>query len=73
MRKSSAKGIVTCCPINELEDCDQWQIVDAYDTTSGARLHHNKSSSSDDEVEDKVVTRKRKLKTSSTSKRRKNS
>ena len=66
MRRSSAKGVVTSCPIGELEERDRWQIVDPFDITTGARLHHsNNESSSDGEVEDKVVTRKRQLQTSS--------
>lgn len=73
IRKSSAKGVVTCCPIDELEDCDRWQIVDPYDATTGARLHHSNESSTDDEVEDEVVARKRKIKISpKRNKRRKN-
>lgn len=62
MRRSSAKGIVTCCGVEQLEGCDQWQVVDPYDVTTGARLQHSnndQSSLGDDEV----TERKRKLQT----------
>lgn len=67
MRRSSAKGVVTSCPIDELEDCDRWQIVDPFDITTGPRLKDisssdNQLSSSDDD--DVVVEKKRKLETS---------
>ena len=61
MRKSSAKGIVTSCDVGELEECDQWQIVDPYDMTTGARLQPSNSESSLSEDDD--AARKRKLQT----------
>lgn len=70
MRRSSAKGIVMSCHVKELEDCDQWQIVDPFDTTTGARLHHSNSSESS-LSDDEVPIRKRKLKSSSSRKQKK--
>ena len=55
MRKSSAKGVVTSCPIRELEDHEQWQLVDPFDITTGARLLHSNNLSNDDDVNDNVI------------------
>lgn len=65
MRKSSAKGIVTSCHIRELEECDQWQIADPFDMTTGARLQHENSNGSSLSSDDDEVVRKRKLQASS--------
>jgi len=38
MRRGSAKGIVTSCSVDNLEEEEKWQIADPFDITSGARL-----------------------------------
>ncbi|XP_065920113.1 ribonuclease P protein subunit p30-like isoform X2 [Dysidea avara] len=38
MRRGSAKGIVTSCSVQNLEEEERWQIADPFDITSGARL-----------------------------------
>ena len=81
MRKSSAKGVVTSCPIGELEEYERWQLVDPFDMTTGARLLHSNNSSSNDEVnddednvnvDDNVRKRKQQTKSPKIKKKRKN-
>lgn len=61
MRRGSAKGIVTSCDVDELERCDQWQLADPHDMTTGVRLQHGNSESS---LSDDDDIRKRQLQTS---------
>ena len=61
MRRGSAKGIVTSCDVDELERCEQWQLADPHDMTTGVRLQHSNSESS---LSDDDDIRKRKLQTS---------
>ena len=59
MRRGSAKGIVTSCSVEDMEDEERWQIADPFDVTSGARLKLVEDKNDDSYSELKSATRKR--------------